>query len=198
MQDDTLYTCTNRDNGDPRSAGYFLPIFVTDLNKTGTPFVYTEGLCFQSITFEYDINYDSEGNAENVTINIDAQKPKSLFCKDWFFIGNTELYHVEVMLKKGKHQITFTNIDEDTLTDIQFGGFKIYMFCDGFVDTFVSAFKTLLCFLGGLGVDPTKKHPSPHIPPYMEKNNIEFLNETMGYDMVERPTNFVDIDPDLI
>jgi hypothetical protein len=54
---------------------------------------------------------DASGAAENVTFLIDAEKPKSLLCKDWFFIGNTELYHVEVLLKKGKHEITFTNID---------------------------------------------------------------------------------------
>jgi hypothetical protein len=32
LKDDQLYTCTNRDEGDKDSAGYFLPIFVADLN----------------------------------------------------------------------------------------------------------------------------------------------------------------------
>jgi len=36
-------------------------------------------------------------------MTIRAEKPASLFCKDWFFIGNSELYHVEVMLKRGNH-----------------------------------------------------------------------------------------------
>lgn len=107
-----------------------------------------------------------------MTFTIEAEKPKSLFCKDWFFIGNTELYHVEVLTKRGKHQITFNNIDEDTLKDINFGGFKVFMFCDGFIDTFISFFKTLLCFLGGLGTDPTKPILGSHIPPYMEKANV--------------------------
>jgi len=119
-------------------------------------------------------------------MTIDAEKPKSLFCKDWFFIGNTELYHVETIFKKGKHNITFTNIDENTLKDIKFGGFKIYMFCDGFIDTFISAFKTLLCFLGGIGSDPNRKFITSHVPAYMEKANLEFLNNTIGWELEER------------
>jgi len=121
-------------------------------------------------------------------MNIDAKKPKSLMCKDWFFIGNTELYHVEVIHKAGPYQITFSNIDADTLIDINFNGFKVLMFCDGFIDTFISVFKTLLCFIGGLGLDPTKKIMGSHVPEYMVKANIDFLNVSMGYVMEERTT----------
>jgi hypothetical protein len=153
----------------PTDAGYFIPIFVADLNKTKETYTYTGGLCYQQITFSYDFGYDAEGNVTNVTMTIDAKKPKSLLCKDWFFIGNTELYHVETILKKGSHKITWTNIDKDTLEDINFGGFKIYMMCEGFVDTFISVFKTLLCFLGGLGTDPNRKIYTSHVPPYREK-----------------------------
>src|SRR5438445_634244 len=112
MLNDNLYTCSNRFDGDEKSAGYFLPIFVDDLVQPDTEFTFTGGMCFQKITFSYHINFDSTGNAENVTMLIDAQKPKSLLCKDWFFIGNTELWHVEVLHKKGQHEITFTNVDQ--------------------------------------------------------------------------------------
>jgi hypothetical protein len=62
------------------------------------------------------------------------------------------------------------------------------MFCDGYIDTFISAFKTLLCFFGGLTTNPDGGPVmGSHIPPYMEKANIEFMSEAMGYDMVERP-----------
>jgi len=155
-------------------------------------------LCFSEITFEYDFDYDTTGAVQNVTMNINAKKPKSLMCKDWFFIGNTELYHVEVLHKTGNYQITWSNIDADTLIDIQFGGFKIFMFCNGFIDTFISVFKTLLCFIGGLGLDPTLPIMGSHVPEYMVKANLEFLNVSMGYDMEPRPINVVTIDPDLI
>ena len=72
------------------------------------------------------------------------------------------------------------------------------MFCDGFVDTFISAFKTLICFLGGLGTDPTKPITGSHVPAYMDKANVAFLNNTMNYNLVERETNYVEIDPSLL
>ena len=127
-------------------------------------------------------------------MTIDAKRPKSVFCKDWFFIGNTELQHVEVIFKRGTHTITFTNLDENALADIQKAGFKIYMFCDGFIDTFISVFKTVLCFLGGLGDDPNAKIFNSHVPEYMVKGNVQFLNITMGYELVERDIQVVDID----
>jgi hypothetical protein len=37
-----------------------------------------------------------------------------------------------------------------------------------------------------------------HVPPYMEKANVSFLAEAMGYQLVERTTKKVEIDPDLI
>lgn len=116
-------------------------------------------------------------------MSVDAQKPKKLLCKDWFFIGNTELYHVEVLFKRGKHEITFTNIDTNALKDIKLGGFKIYMFCDGFIDTFISAFKTVLMFVGGLGDDPNARIMNSHVPEYMVKENLQFLKDAMGYEL---------------
>lgn len=166
--------------------------------EEGKKYKFDGGLCYEELWFEYNINQDSTGSQTNVTLTIDAKKPKSLLCKDWFFIGNTELLHVEVVYLRGKHQITFTNLDEDELKDIQMGGFKVYMFCDGFIDTFISVFKTLLAFIGGLGDDPNKKIPNPHVPDYMVNANLEFLNETMGYVLEKRDTNFVDIDESLI
>jgi len=41
--------------------------------------------------FTYDLNYDTEGKVESATLTIDASRPKSLMCKDWFLIANTDL-----------------------------------------------------------------------------------------------------------
>jgi hypothetical protein len=42
------------------------------------------------------------------------------------------------------------------------------MFCEGYVDTFISVLKTALLFLGGIGTDPNlgPLHGS-HVPEYM-------------------------------
>lgn len=71
------------------------------------------------------------------------------------------------------------------------------MFCDGYVDTFVSVLKTALLFLGGMGSDPDAGliHGS-HVPEYMVKANLAFINQTMGIVMDERPVDFIDINPD--
>lgn len=57
------------------------------------------------------------------------------------------------------------------------------MFCDGYIDTFISAFNTVLAFVGGLGTNPDLPFIGSHVPEYMEKANLKFLNNTMGYQM---------------
>jgi hypothetical protein len=60
------------------------------------------------------------------------------------------------------------------------------MFCDGYIDTFMSVFNTLLAFIGGMGTDPNVPFWGSHIPEYMEKVNVKFLNDTMGYELIPR------------
>lgn len=66
------------------------------------------------------------------------------------------------------------------------GGLRVYMFCDGYVDTFMSVYNTALCFIGGLGTDPTQPIFGSHVPDYMEKENVKFLHDLMGYDLTVR------------
>lgn len=185
MATDTVYTCDNRIGGDKDSAGYFFPVLAADLSKPGVSSTFTEGTCFASIIFSYTV--DSVNS--DVTLTINASKPKSLLCKDWFLIGNNDLQHVETITDKGVHTVTFTNLNIDEITDVNFEGFKVYMFCAGYIDTFISVFKTFLCFFGGLTPNPDGGPvKGSHIPTYMEKANIEFFHNTMGWDLVERET----------
>lgn len=62
-----------------------------------------------------------------------------------------------------------------------------------------SVWVSLQAFVGGLTVDPNRPGMfGSHVPPYMEKANVAFMHEAMGYDLVARPTTKVEIDPDLI
>jgi len=72
------------------------------------------------------------------------------------------------------------------------------MFCGGYIDTFTAVFKSLLAFVGGLGDNPNLPIIGTHVPEYMEKANVEFLKETMGYELVKRETTDVEIDESLI
>lgn len=73
------------------------------------------------------------------------------------------------------------------------------MFCDGYVDTFVSVLKTVELFFGGMGYDPNAGpiHGS-HVPEYMVQANLAFINQTMGIVMEERTVDYIDIDPSYI
>jgi hypothetical protein len=134
-------------------------------------------------------SYEQTGNADDigdVTITVDAENSKSLFCKDWFLFGTAEMYHVETFFYKGKHSVTFKNLSPEAKTDIAVNGIRIYMFCDGYIDTFLSVFHTALAFIGGIGTNPWIPYIGSHVPEYMEKANIAFLKNTMGYEMQER------------
>ena len=72
------------------------------------------------------------------------------------------------------------------------------MFCGGYVDTFISVFKTVLGFVGGLTTNPNLPIIGSHVPDYMVRQNLIFLNDTMGYKLIERTTQEVQIDPDTI
>ena len=53
-------------------------------------------------------------------------------------------------------------------------------------------------FVGGISAHPKWPVIGSHVPPYMEKANIEFIKEAVGVDMQLRETQKVDIDPDTI
>jgi hypothetical protein len=119
-------------------------------------------------------------------VTIDTEKAESMFCKDWFLFATEELQHVETFFFSGNHQITFKNLNADTKADILKNGIRIYMFCDGYVDTFISAWHTVICFLGGLGPNPYIPIFGSHVPEYMEKANVNFLSEVMNYTLEVR------------
>lgn len=98
---------------------------------------------------------------------VETHGAKFFFCHDWFFFATSSVFHVENFDSSGKHEITIKNLNENAKIDILKNGVQIYMFCDGYIDTFVSALKTVLAFLGGISNDPTIPIWGSHIPPYM-------------------------------
>ena len=178
MTTDKIYKCDNRfvnDHEDPAEIAYFIPIGVGSVSPAQNSVTFNDGLCFQSITFTYSQTGD-DNDIGDVTITVDTEKPKSLFCKDWFLFGSADFYHVETFFFRGKHQVTFKNLTPDAKADLKANGVRVFMFCDGYIDTFISAFKTLLAFLGGIGTNPYLPIIGSHVPEYMEKANLEFLN----------------------
>ena len=199
MTTDKIYRCDNRGGPDYNGtdAGYFIPVAVGHINLDQPTVTYGNGLCFKNITFSY--SQSGTGNdVGDVTITIDTESPDALLCSDWFFFGTTELYHVDTFYFSGKHTVTFTGISDNAKADIIENGVRIYMFCDGYVDTFISAYNSLLAFVGGLGTDPTIPIWGSHVPEYMEKANVDFLRELMGMELEVRQTQEYEYDSNLI
>ena len=68
------------------------------------------------------------------------------------------------------------------------------MFCDGYIDTFISVWNTVLTFVGGIGTNPYIPFFGSHVPEYMVKANVKFLQNTMNYTMEERTITDYDYD----
>lgn len=117
---------------------------------------------------------------------VTLSNPKSLLCHDWFLFGSAGVWHVEEFFYSGTHEITIDGVDPNTKIDISRNGLQVYMFCGGYIETFVSVLKTVLCFVGGTSDDPKDPIWGSHVPPYMEALNIEFLQKAMGLTFEER------------
>lgn len=127
-------------------------------------------------------------------MKVTLANPRTLLCHDWFLFGSVGVFHVEDFFFAGTHEITLKNLDAKTKYDIQKHGLQIYMFCGGYIETFVSVLKAVLAFVGGLSDDPTDPIWGSHVPYYMEVVNVDFLNSTMHLDLQEREIQDIDID----
>jgi hypothetical protein len=133
-----------------------------------------------------------DGQNGDVTVTIDTESSASLFCSDWFFFATSSLQHIETFYLSGVHQITFKDLNPDELAEITTAGLHVYMFCDGYADTFLSVYNSVLAFLGGLGTDPNEPFWGSHVPDYMEAENVKFLSELMGYNLTVRDPKYQD------
>lgn len=106
--------------------------------------------------------------------------------------------HIKAFERTGVHVLNFKITSEEMRNDVAFSGIKVYLFCDGVKDEFVSIFHTLVLFLGGLSDHPHLPWIGSHTPPYQERANIKFLRETMGLELAERDVTHVNIPADYI
>ena len=74
MKADRIYKCDNRfeDGGqDPDQAAYFFPVGVGSISPAQTSVTYTNGFCFEQITFTYSQTGDNK-DIGDVIITVDA------------------------------------------------------------------------------------------------------------------------------
>lgn len=197
IREEKIFTCDNRGNVNPYGpddAGFFIPVNVGPLNADQSSITYTNGKCFKNIKFSFGEALSADESTGDVTITVDTEGSSSLFCSDWFFFATTSLQHVETFYLSGNHEVTFKNLTSDTLNEIREEGLRVYMFCDGYADTFLSVYNTALAFVGGLGTDPNVPIYGSHVPDYMEDANVKFLSSLMGYNLTMRETqDYIDL-----
>ena len=188
------WTCDTREpDGTPQSAGAFLPVFAADVSEANPKATY-EGKCFEEITFEYTKLSDTQ-----FEVLVTTRKPKSLLCSDAILFANTEIAHPEVLFFHGKKKITFNMSTPEAQADVGFGGIKAFAFCEGVVESLESVWNFVKAFVGGISTHPHIPIIGSHVPKYMEKANVRFLEETGVWpNMEERETKKVTIDPDTI
>ena len=188
MDKGTIYKCG--DNTHPDDDFFqFLPAYVGALKKNSETITY-EGHCFKRLKFKMEYLPNIE-TATEVKMTITAHGKKSLLCREHLFLSSTDRHHIEPIFLPRKHTVTFKNLDADDMDDIRLDGIRMYAFCHGVVNEFVSVFNTLKLFLGGIGSNPKYPIIGSHVPKYMEKANVKFLEESMGWKMEKRAKEHV-------
>jgi len=103
--------------------------------------------------------------------------------------ANTETWHMETFYCKGQHVLTFNMPSVIEQKDVGLTGISIFMSCYGIVKETESIMRFMEVF-----VDVNKQ--SMEIPDYMANADRQFLWDSMGYDLPERPGHpNIDIDP---
>lgn len=187
-------TCHSNRTGppDPDAQFMFAPAFTGQIKPSGH--LEIDGNCFEKIIMDMTYN---EG-ANELELIVDAQKPRSLTCNDFFFIANYDIYHAENFFLHGKHKITFKLPSDNAKIDLEAFGLETYLFCESLQHELLSVIQTVKAFVGGLGMHGKIPLFDPKVPAYMEEANKEFLKWSIGYELVERETRKVEIDPDTI
>lgn len=193
LKGENIMKCTDPDHI-KKDDFQFLPVFVGSLFNSSQVIEY-EGTCFKSLKFHMDFKPD-QAHADTIQITLEATGKKSALCREAIFFSTTERHHIEHFFFAKKHVITMKNLHEDDFIDLNISGFRLFLFCDGPVDSFLEVFNTIKLFVGGLGSNPKYPFIGSHVPEYMVKENVHFVAEALGWQMEKRDVTEVEVDDD--
>lgn len=183
-----IYKCEDSTHA-PDDFFQFLPVYVGSMMKQNQEITY-HGQCFKDLKFSFEY-LPSPENPTSVKVHINARHKKSLLCREHVFLSTTTRHHIEMLFLGRKHTVEFKNLDKEDFDDIRVDGIRTYMFCHGIANEFISVFNTLKLFVGGLGKNPRIPIIGSHVPKYMEKANVKFIDETLGWKLEKRQTKNV-------
>jgi hypothetical protein len=134
--------------------------------------------CFEENTAEI-INYTNT----TVTLRITSSGKSSWFCDDHYLLSTLNIHHLDTIVLGGTHEYVFKDITALDMDDIQREGVRVFAFCDDLEDLVADVWMTLKMFLGGFTTHPDWPFIGSHVTPWMVENNLEFLRQSIGYDM---------------
>lgn len=155
----------------------FLPVFAADVSEANPKATY-KGRCFEEISFEYEKTSDT-----TFDIHVTTDKPRSHLCKDVILFANTEIQHFEIFFFKGNHKLSFEMNTPEAQADVGQSGIKAFAFCENVVQDLESLFTTMKAFLGGITDHAHWPVIGSHVPPYMERANVDFIKEAIGVEL---------------
>ena len=183
-----IYNCSDH-SWSTKDDFSFLPVYVGTLNHRAQTVEYKDGTCFQSLKITLH-----QLTSDSIRVVVEAKDKKTTMCREALFLSTTSRHHLDYIFFERKHTFVFKNLDSDDMIDLNINGLSIYMFCSGVADSFISVFNTIKLFLGGLGSNPKVPIIGSHVPPYMEKENVHFLKEAMGWELTKRDVTEVILD----
>lgn len=189
MEKGTVYKCEDSTHS-ATDFWQFLPVYVGELHANSQKIKYS-GQCFTDATISLVFSGAKDTGKSNLKVMIDVHSKKSMFCQENLFLTTGDIHHIENLFLPRLHTLEFYNLNQEEVDDIRVNGFLVYMFCHGVSDSFVSLFNTFKLFLGGFGSDPRWPIIGSHVPEYMQKANLKFLEHSMGWKMEERKTQKV-------
>lgn len=139
-------------------------------------------------------------DGQTVTLEINASEPTSELCSDFYLFGTTLNYHVENVFLSGKHVVTFKNLKEEEMRNIEKFGLHAFRFCDAlsniirkinYLNLFIINYQadvlyTALLFLGGFGTNPNIPVFGSKPTFWMEMANQAFIKRATGYEWQRR------------
>lgn len=166
----------------------FIPVFVGSVSPTSGTLRWNssdfpDAPCFQTGSAFFNMTGDSQGE-----ITVHVGRKSSALCSDFFLFASVETFHVDSISIAGTHKIKLTKLSPENIADIAANGIRIFHFPREVLSEVASLWDTILLFLRAeVPLGP------PEVPDHVEKMNVEFLKDKMGFTMEKRRINRVNI-----
>jgi hypothetical protein len=90
--------------------------------------------------------------------------------------------------------LVYKNLPVGTKYDLKMNGLRVNIFCQSYLKTAASIYNLMKMFVGGLTTYTWLPVFGTHVPKYMVDANVEFLKNTMQWELEPKEISFIDYD----